>query len=41
MLVLTGVMLGVVLVVMVGESAQEIKLAGWLPTTSAPIAIPR
>jgi high-affinity iron transporter len=40
MLVLTGVMLGVVLIVMVGESAQEMQLAGWLPTTSVPIAIP-
>jgi high-affinity iron transporter len=40
MLVLTGVMLGVVLIVMVGESAQEMQLAGWLPTTSVQIAIP-
>jgi high-affinity iron transporter len=31
---LTGVMLGVVLLVMVGEQAQEMQLAGWLPTTS-------
>ena len=36
MLVLTGIMLGLVLVVMVGEQAQEMQLAGWLPTT--PIA---
>jgi high-affinity iron transporter len=41
MLVLTGVILGVVLVVMVGESAQELQLAGWLPSTELPIAIPR
>ncbi|MDB4910396.1 MAG: hypothetical protein JWO39_1219 [Gemmatimonadetes bacterium] len=36
MLVFTGVMLGVVLLVMVGEQAQEMQLAHWLPTT--PIA---
>ena len=36
MLVLTGVMLGVVLLVMVGEQAQEMQLAHWIPTT--PIA---
>ena len=33
MLVFTGVMLGFVLLVMVGEQAQEMQLAGWLPTT--------
>ncbi len=33
MLVLTGVCLGVVLLVMVGEQAQEMQLAHWLPTT--------
>jgi high-affinity iron transporter len=33
MLVATGVMLGVVLVVMVGEEAQEMQLAHWLSTT--------
>lgn len=33
MLVLTGVMLGAVLLVMVGEEAQEMQLAHWLPTT--------
>lgn len=33
MLVVTGVMLGVVLLVMVGEQAQEMQLAHWLPTT--------
>lgn len=33
MLVLTGVMLGVVLFVMVGEQVQEMQLAHWLPTT--------
>src|SRR3982750_159302 len=33
MLIATGVLLGVVLVVMVGEEVQEMQLAGWLPTT--------
>jgi high-affinity iron transporter len=33
MLVLTGVMLGVVLLVMVGEQAQEMQQAHWIPTT--------
>lgn len=33
MLVLTGALLGVVLLVMVGEQAQEMQLAHWLPTT--------
>jgi high-affinity iron transporter len=33
MLVLTGVMLGFVLLIMVGEQAQEMQLAGWIPTT--------
>jgi len=36
MLVVTGVMLAAVLFVMVGEQAQEMQLAHWLPTT--PIA---
>ena len=36
MLVLTGIMLGGVLLVMVGEQAQEMQLAHWLTTT--PIA---
>jgi high-affinity iron transporter len=36
MLVLTGVMLGVVLLVMVGEQAQEMQLAHWIPTTTIP-----
>lgn len=34
MLVLTGVFLGVVLLVMVGEEAQEMQLAHWIPTTT-------
>jgi high-affinity iron transporter len=33
MLVSTGIMLGVVLLVMVGEQAQEMQLAHWIPTT--------
>jgi high-affinity iron transporter len=33
MLVVTGIVLALVLLVMVGEEAQEMQLAGWLPTT--------
>jgi high-affinity iron transporter len=33
MLILTGLMLGFVLLVMVGEQAQEMQLAHWIPTT--------
>jgi len=36
MLVWTGVMLTIVLLVMVGEEAQEMQLAHWLPTTRIP-----
>ena len=36
MLVTTGLMLAVVLLVMVGEEAQEMQLARWLPTTEIP-----
>jgi high-affinity iron transporter len=36
MLVFTGIMLGGVLLVMVGEQAQEMQLAHWLPTTTIP-----
>lgn len=36
MLITTGVLLGVVLLVMVGEQAQEMQLADWLPTTPIP-----
>ena len=36
MLVLTGIMLGFVLLVMVGEQAQEMQLARWIPTTPIP-----
>ncbi len=38
MLVATGIMLGGVLLVMVGESAQELQQAGWIATT--PISLP-
>jgi high-affinity iron transporter len=40
MLVLTGAMLGVVMLVMVGEQAQEMQLAGWLPVTPLNWPIP-
>jgi high-affinity iron transporter len=36
MRVLTGIMLGGVLLVMVGEQTQEMQLAQWLPTTNLP-----
>jgi len=40
MLLLTGILLGMVLLVMGGEQAQEMELAGWIPTTTLPLAIP-
>jgi high-affinity iron transporter len=40
MLILTGVLLGGVLVVMVGESAQEMQQAGWLTTTTVGLPVP-
>jgi high-affinity iron transporter len=40
LLVATGILLGFVLIVMVGEGAQEMQLAGWLPTTHLGLAIP-
>jgi len=36
MLEFTGILLGVVLLVMVGEQAQEMQLARWIPTTTIP-----
>ncbi len=36
MLITTGVLLGVVLLVMVGEQAQEMQLAGWIGRTEIP-----
>ena len=40
MLITTGVLLGVVLLVMVGEEAQEMQLAHWIPTTPIPLLAP-
>jgi high-affinity iron transporter len=40
MLVLTGAMLGVVLLVMVGEQVQEMQQAGWISTTTINISMP-
>jgi high-affinity iron transporter len=40
MLILTGILLAGVLVVMVGESAQEMQQAGWLTTTPMKLALP-
>jgi high-affinity iron transporter len=34
MLITTGILLGMVLLVMVGEQTQEMQLAHWIPTTS-------
>src|SRR5258705_9807463 len=36
MLIITGILLGVVLLVMVGEQAQEMQLAHWISTTPIP-----
>ncbi len=36
MLILTGILLGVVLIVMVGEQVQEMQLAHWIPTSRIP-----
>ena len=40
MLVATGILLGFVLLVMVGESVQELQLAGWIPTTLIGVGFP-
>lgn len=40
MLVFTGIMLGAVLLVMVGEQAQEMQQANWLSATKLNIAMP-
>ena len=40
LLIVTGVLLGVVLVVMVGEEVQEMQLAGWLSTTEVDVPLP-
>ena len=39
-LIATGVLLGVVLIIMVGEQVQEMQLAGWIPTTALDLPIP-
>jgi len=40
MLIFTGILLGAVLLVMVGEQAQEMQLAHWLPTTNIGFLVP-
>src|SRR5215472_7444595 len=40
MLITTGILLGVVLLVMVGEQAQEMQLAHWISTTPIPSLVP-
>ncbi|NNM89033.1 MAG: iron permease [Phycisphaerae bacterium] len=40
MLILTGVMIGAVLLVMVGENVQEMQQANWLPTHNLPVNFP-
>ena len=40
LLIVTGVLLGVVLVVMVGEQVQEMQLAGWISTTEVGVPLP-
>ncbi|HEX5583531.1 FTR1 family iron permease [Gaiella sp.] len=40
MLVATGILLGFVLLVMVGESVQEMQLAGWLPVHTLGVTFP-
>ena len=40
MLILTGVLLVVVLLVMVGESVQEMQQANWIPSTPINISFP-
>lgn len=40
MLIYTGILLGMVLLVMVGESVQEMQQAHWIPTTAVSFPIP-
>ncbi|KEQ22146.1 iron permease [Paenibacillus tyrfis] len=40
MLIITGVLLVMVLLVMTGETAQEMQLAGWIPKTELDLKIP-
>ena len=40
MLVVTGLLLALVLVVMVGQTARTMQGTGWLPITPAPVDVP-
>lgn len=40
MLVCTGVLLGGILLIMVGESVQEMQQAGWMQTTGIGFSLP-
>ena len=40
LLIVTGLLLAMVLVVMVGEQVQEMQQANWITTTEVPVAIP-
>ena len=40
MLILTGILLGIVLMVMVGESIQEMQQANWIPATPVGFSLP-
>jgi high-affinity iron transporter len=40
LLVATGIMLGAVLIVIVGQTVQSFQVAGWLPVTRLAIAVP-
>lgn len=40
MLIVTGIMLGFVMIVMVGESVQEMQQASWIPTTTLKFSLP-
>lgn len=40
MLIFTGILLGIVLLIMVGESVQEMQQADWIPTTPINIYLP-
>lgn len=41
MLILTGIMLGIVFLIMVGEQVQEMQLAHWISTTQLDWPIPK
>ena len=40
MLIVTGVLIGVVLVVMVGQTARTMQGTGWLPITPIAVDVP-